>query len=659
MSWFHFALAFLLGAMFLVGPGYLFLAAARVPAWHRLLLAPLISSAWVAALGIVFGWVGLRFDGWTVIVATVVVAAAVGAVVRLTPVGAWLLADRDPEAVKTSPTVWLALAGTLLVSAVVWCVQFLRPLSGPAAITRAYDTPWHASIIKMFLTTGDGSTLTAANVDHTVGSSFYPAAWHDMVALTAGLGHAPVFGGINAVVMGELTLVWPLSMIAFVTALLGRRAVPVVVTGIMGCLFVAFPLTFLNWGIIYSNLYGYALLPALLALCVWLFADRVPDGLGRRIVAIAFVIGFVGDAVAQPNAVFTLAVLMLPLVVVTLYRWLAPRSRLLALGACLGLVAVAAVAWVGVAHTSMLRRTTTLDRPTAGSVGDAVKGALFEGFSDGDRQWILALTVIIGAALLLLLRRRRRWLVVSHLLISLFYVVSASQQVDTHLHWLRMNLTGYWYNDYDRLAAATIMTAVPLAVVTVDVVAEYVEARFHQTVALATAAVVALLFAGGVVGSSQFHRHRITLRVMTRRNSELYGGRVAFLQQVSRTVPAGQEVANDPFDGSVYGWSLFGLNTFFKSYSQNWIGDMSPAMLEVADHLDQVASDPQVCDALRQYHVTYALKMTTKGRLVTTVWHGTRIWTGQHLTGSTPGFKPVLHGPDATLYKITACGFGA
>lgn len=656
MTWSHFALAYVLGAVFLLGPGYLFLSAVRLPAWHRVLLAPLVSAAWVAGLGIVFAWVGLRYDGWTVIAATVVVAAAVGAVVRLTPAGGWLMSDRDTAAARTSPAVWLALAGTLVVSAAIWCVQFLRSLSGPAAITRAYDTPWHASIIKMFLTTGDGSTLTAAGVDHTVGSTFYPAAWHDMVALTAGLGHAPVFGGINAVVMGELTLVWPLSMIAFVTALFGRRAVPVVATGIVGCLFAAFPLTFLSWGIIYSNLYGYALLPALSALCVWLFADRLPDGLGRRIVAIAFVVGFVGDAIAQPNAVFTLAVLMLPMILGVLYRWLAPRSRWVALGACVALVVVGAAAWVGVAHTPMMHRTTTLDRPTAGSLGKAVTSALFQGYGKGRDQWALALAVLLGVVLLLALRRCRQWLVASYVLISLCYVVSASQQVETHLHWLRMNLTGYWYNDYNRLAGATIMIAVPLAVVAIDIVVEYAERRLPQAVAVATAAVVALALAAGVLTSSQFHQHRSELREMAARNSELYGGRVAFLRRVSRTVPAGQAVANNPFDGSVYGWSLFGLDVFFKSYSQNWIGDMSPAMVQVANHLDQAARDPRVCAALRQYHVTYALKMSTRGRLITTVWHGTRIWTGQHLTAHTPGFKPVMHGPGATLYKITACG---
>ena len=158
MSWFHFLLAYLLSAVFLLGPGFAFLAAARVPMWFRVVLSPLVSAAWVAGLGIVFAWVGLRFDGWSVLIATVVVAGLLGAAVRFTKVGTWLMADRDKTQLKTPPAIWFALAVALVISLIVWFVDFVHPLSGYTAITRAYDVPWHASIIKQFIVSGNGSS---------------------------------------------------------------------------------------------------------------------------------------------------------------------------------------------------------------------------------------------------------------------------------------------------------------------------------------------------------------------------------------------------------------------------------------------------------------------------------------------------------------------
>jgi hypothetical protein len=663
VSWFDFVLAYLLSAVFLLGPGYAFLAAARVPAWFRLVLSPLLSAAWVAALGIVFAWIHLRFNGASVLVATALGAAVVAALFRFTPVGAWFGRDRDTAQVTTPLAVWAALAAGMAVSFVVWLINFVRPLSGPAAITRAYDVPWHASIIKQFMVSGNGSTLTSAQIEHTTGSSFYPAAWHDMVALVAGLGHYPVFGGINAVVFAELTLVWPLSIAAFVGVLLGRRSRPVFLAVVFGVLFTAFPLHLLTWGIIYSNLYGFALLPALLALGVLLFSDRISWGMGRRLVAVLFVVGFVADAIAQPNAVFTAALVLLPFVLGQLYRWVAaarPRGglspRVSGVGVCVVLVVVAGIAWVGLAHTSMLARTTTLDRPTAGSLPRAVYAALFEGFSNTHEQYLLGFLIIVGALMLLFLQRRRQWLLASHALLSLCYIVSASQPIEQHLHWLRMNFTGYWYNDFHRLAAATVVTAIPLAVVAMEWLAATMSrlSITHTPPAISTAMVMALVTAGTLT-SMPMTKHRGLLQSMSATDSAMSAERRAFLQQVARTVPAGQVVANNPFDGSAYGWSLFGLDTFFKSYSQNWIGSMSPAMLTVSNRLDKAASDPQVCDVLREYDVTYALAMSTKGRLVNNVWHHIPIWQGMHLTRDTPGFTTVLHQPGMTLYKITAC----
>lgn len=83
----------------------------------------------------------------------------------------------------------IALLGALIVNAVIAIGVFVRSVPSPQAFFSTYDTPFHMSVIRWLIESGDGSSLHSAAVDGTVGSHFYPALWHGWVSMViSGLG---------------------------------------------------------------------------------------------------------------------------------------------------------------------------------------------------------------------------------------------------------------------------------------------------------------------------------------------------------------------------------------------------------------------------------------------------------------------------------------
>ena len=77
----------------------------------------------------------------------------------------------------------IALVGALIVNAVIAIGVFIRSVPSPQAFFSTYDTPFHMSVIRWLIESGDGSSLHSAAVDGTVGSHFYPALWHGWVSM--------------------------------------------------------------------------------------------------------------------------------------------------------------------------------------------------------------------------------------------------------------------------------------------------------------------------------------------------------------------------------------------------------------------------------------------------------------------------------------------
>lgn len=654
MSWFAYGCAVALCAGFVTLPGVAVLSALGASWWIRVVFAPVTSAALLACLGVVYAAVGLPFGPLTMLGGVAVIALAVR-----------LALQRPAAGGSLSPAWWTSLGAGLLISAGIWLAEYVSNLTTPDSIGKGYDIPWHLSIVERMLTTGNASTLSAGQVVPTPGSGFYPASWHALAALVAEASGSSVPSAVNATIFTVMALVWSLSMVAFTTVVLGPSGLAAFATCLISTAFVAFPMSFVADGGLYANAYGYALLPALLAAALLLARSDLP--LVQR--AFLLVVAGIGTAVAQPNSIFTAWLVLTPFGLGLLYRAIRRRSRgMIALGICVAVLAVEMIAWVFIERMPFMHRTLAVNWPTFASIPRAAWQAATDGFLGVPATWWTAVAVAGGAVVAAF---RARWLLVAHLLVCAFYVVTAATWFEHHVQTLRMYATGFWYHDSERLAAASVITAVTLVVMVLTTTSQWLARRGSlggKRIPLMVGATVAVALAcGSMLSPAQAQRAdelAATSPMLPAGVSPSYSinaDKVAFLRRVAVIVGTAG-VANDPYDGSDYAYGLTGMNVTFKALPGNWMGSPSPDQILIRSSIDKVATDPRICTVLRRLHIEYVIQMARTAVL----FHGTPIsidgnrgsFKGLEIHLSTPGFRLVLDEPQMRLWRIAACGSG-
>lgn len=130
----------------------------------------------------------------------------------------------------------------------------------------------------------------------------------------------------------------------------------------------------------------------------------------------------------------------------------------------------------------------------------------------------------------------------------------------------------------------------------------------------------------------------------------------ALLDRLDAEVPAGVQVAGNPWNGSGFVYALTGHPTPFPHMVSKFEADPDRAV--VAERLSAAATDPTVCPAVRALHLGYVLDFGT-GYL----WGGDapeagrdRLYPGLEGLATAEGFRLVDSEGHARLYEITACG---
>lgn len=627
----------------------------------RIAVAPLISGAVLAVSTLVSGvWPGTWGGG---LVAAVTIAfLALTALVHRFVAGQW----RPRRIVSEERISLLACGGAFLCAIVLVSIMYVAPVEGFSSVTQLYDTPFHLSLIRTIIEDGDASSLHAAVFDGTQGSHFYPALWHGWVALAVGLTGASIPVAVHASVCVLAAFIWPLSCGVLAHVILARRvpqALPLTIA--LAPLGGVMPWGFLTFGPLYSNLLSYSLAPAFVAVAVSFFRrisgvheEKTPAGVLLCVVGAAFLT----TAFSQPNTVFTCGVLVFPALLECLWRVTSSaRWPLVArVGLLVSAVAAAGGAWYLIHEAPFMRRTVTWVWPPFASPWRATLDVLSLGMSHSSPQYVLAPVALIGGVLLL--RRRIVWPVVSWFMVAVLYILTAS--VDGVF---RDIATGFWYHDSNRLAGAVVLMAVPCVGIAVALVSQFLIERFRlQDRRLVKAPfswslvfpvlLVCVLIAGEMWGPHlSLRRYSLWADSTNNETHFLDATEAAFLKEVTATVPAGEVVANNPYDGSVLAFPLEGTHILFKSFPGNWIGTPAPQRTLVAQRLSEVASDPNaICPVLHELNVTHVVRLNNRAE---TLNYEAESWKGiDSITAETPGFQVVLQKDGLTLYRIAGCG---
>ncbi len=227
--------------------------------------------------------------------------------------------------------------------------MFARAFGAPGNIAQRFDNIVHLNAIALGLRNGSASPF---QIGSTSDIGFYPNAWHALTTLGAELTGASVPVAVNGSNLAIVSILWPASVMALAGAFFAQRRTAYVVSAALSTGFGAFPALFFNWGVLYPNLVGYAMLPAALAVIVTMLPERGTPALVRSALLVALLAG--GTFLGHPNAFLSLLFFAAAVVVTTFaVRAITERTR----GALLGLLISVVAFAVAMAGTVAVFRT--------------------------------------------------------------------------------------------------------------------------------------------------------------------------------------------------------------------------------------------------------------------------------------------------------------
>lgn len=376
----------------------------------------------------------------------------------------------------------------------------------------------------------------------------------------------------------------------------------------------------------------------------------------------------------QPNAVFSAAVFLIPFCVYRSAveagrRCREPKRRMEVMLAA-GSVALACVAllWVAALSLPFMQGAVAVYWPPIHSRAQGLVSVLGMGFAGSSVQPIAACLVAAGA-LYTLRKRRYLWLTCSYLLACCIYYVSAVEG-DT---LLKHALSGFWYTDPYRTAALAGILALPLLAMGLYVACKIVgktlasvRAPGENRLKALSLAVVAVAFLAlnflpvrGALGLGQGAFQGIAATATALNDGSAVNAyseeKSRFSKHVKEVVPSGALIVNQPYDGSLFAYSLDDLNLYYRDISGYGGEDERPESSTIRCRLAAEASNPSVRDAVLTTGAEYLLVLDRDVERMKELFflYDPAAWEGiEGVVDETPGFEMVLSEGDMRLYRI-------
>lgn len=690
MSWVAAAGAGVVAAAVVLLPGLAVTVSLRLRGLAALALAGPVGFALIGLSGVLFGVARVRFGWWAPLVVTALVVAVV--------LGCRTLVERRHgrlpgwDSWRSLPPVALAV----VVSAVAIGVLAFAAVPSPERISQTYDAVFHLNAAQYVAQTGDASSLHLYRlVNPTKALAFYPAVWHSIVALTSELTGLSIPAATNAAWIGTAGPLFPLGVAFAAATLLGgagpRRSGPVphqrtavaATAALLGSAFATYPYLLLDFGTLYPNGLAYTLLPTGLALIALVlpWPERAawrPEASPRVRTLLLAVAWIGGAAFTHPRSMVAIGALAAPL----LLAWFIARMRALAAAGPDGrrrartisvlvavgvvLAAVAALAFIyvyyDVANRPIADRLNGKPAIAREELGAALLQALLSTSLVSPSQLPLPVPLLLAAVVLaglvaLALRPGLRWAPASFVLLAVLYASAAGSDSD-----LAKLLTGLWDKDKFRIIAIVPTIAVPIAawavvVGTAELVAvlrrrglQHREPR-RRTLALLTAA-AAVVVTGSAWASTATSMTPAIGGVFRLEESKkgrlLDADEVTLLARVGRTVPPGQVIADNPWNGSSLAWAIGGRRTLFPHFGGYW----GTKRKLIAAHLDAYRSRPAVCEAVRDLKLHWVVADTKRLKGFKKEAYAFR---GIDRAVKGPGVTKVDSEGSTALYRLDAC----
>jgi hypothetical protein len=682
-----------LGLAPLTSLGVLAIATLMVPAvvgrWSLAAVAiSLLLLTLIAVLGrvVIALWTGRRARGR----AALSIPGIWRASVSYRPSARWWMPRRR--------TAWW-LAAVALAAGLV-AVNFVLGVRDPNLPSQTIDAGFHYNAVLSVMNSGfpDGGHVAAASL--AAATTWYPPLWHDLTALASSLTGVNIAIGANAVGWAIGGVMWPLSMVWLCSRILPHaRLLTILALGLCCGAITLFPYLMLSFGVLWPNVLGMAALPGAIALTLMMLrimprSPRAQDDISSEGVAadgaaldeievaavrrgapvgprlswwtilFAGFLGYAGMFFAHPGAIFALGVwvvigaVILSRRLVVWSRTRGPRQlRHSLLWLLLGWL-LALGLWASMNLVPALNAVRDFDWPETMTMNQAMGQALTLSTVITKAHWFFGAATLWGFYRLLKVPRLR-WLLVSHVFLIFLYMLAAGAG-----GWLSRELTGFWYNDAQRVAAMLPMTAVPLAAVGItnaadslgrfagrvsaDVFGRPLSSRRALGIAcLAMIIVPAVIYPnqglgqGAAILQDRYTNRNFLNHLVTPDEQALY-------EKLATQIPAGETVLGSPFTGAQFSsiWSGHAV------VIPHIISNPTPDVALVSRDFKSFTTDPQVCAALKRLKVG----------VVVDDWD--LFWPTDERQSNfsslvnlyrTPGLTPIGYGSSVTIYRVGAC----
>lgn len=684
--WLSFLGVYLIMVLVLYLPGYLVLSGTRLSRIQVLCFGPLVSVSFYAVCCILIARFEVSASIYTVVLPLFVLGITVVLISHAKTRGHSSKVKRVQSKSWKSRLLnsdWSILVVYLIFGLVMVTVIFVKNLDGTSSFLQEYDNWAHLGRVRSFLESGDFSSFHSSLYNDVTtysipspfvdSSSFYPSAWHALVALVVELLQAPIALGVNAVDAALLGTVFPASMFSLLLHLFGEKRRDVVWLGSITTLaFTSFPWDFVSFGPLYPNLLANAILPAAVVCFMMIFADGVPSGMRFRRGAL-FVIGCVAVAVSHPNGIFTMAIFLAPFCVWQCYRIIRKIKKSWNHAAVVSAIVVFIILgiWCVLYKLPPLRSVVLFNWPATTSLHQAIIDFFTLSLAAHSAQPLLAALVFVGF-ISLIKQSDKRWLAVPYVFAGMGYIVAVSSE-----GLLKSVLTGFWYTDPHRLAANVAIMAIPVAAwgmaTVVRSISRVVECYSRKDQAEAHWPLIATAIVSCMVIFYPSYELKGYLEVSTSFGGEmelikgqndtttpnvLSPEEIKFSEEALSAVPEGSLIINEPNDGSAFLYSLYGANMYYREFDlpSDESSETGDSQL-IRNALDHIETDENVREAVERSGAYYVLLLDQGDDVFGDrryFWsYYPEQWVGiESITDETPGFSTVLSQGDMRLYRI-------
>lgn len=693
MSWLGIAPAVGMAVLILAVPGALVAVAFGLRRFAVLGLAPAFSMSFIVIASTLAPFVHLS---WGVLPFGVITLMGVLAVWAMRRLFGWPTRTANYDKSRLHPLTlrlhYVAYVAGLGLAALLIGRDLLIAFVNPDSFSQTYDNIFHLNALRYIQETGSASSLS---IGQMAGSSFYPAGWHALASLVQEVTGASIPVAINATNLVIGAFVWPVSMVFLIRTIFGRRPVAIFTGALLSAGFAAFPLLMIDFGVLYPNYLGLALLPACLAqlLRALSLAPNHGDPRVREWVMLGGAV--IGMSLAHPNSALSLVAFAVILVVLVYVRYV--RSSKLATARARSNIVISTVLLivflgaVGILWRYVRPPAAAAFWPPTQTTAQAVGEALLSAPMRMAPTWVIAVLVILGLFYCVRRPKMRPSLAIFVVGCALYVVVSG-----VPAGAFRSFITGVWYNDSFRLAAMLPMVLIPVAVAGVIAVrtflakvisgirgtgtpfkAEPISAierpSFPKVGASAGAALGAAYRSRGSRGNrlaplvdivglallsallifaaqqGQVATERANARSLyeVRADSPLItSDELAILERLDAHVPSNAVIAGSPYTGTALAYALADR----KTLQLHILSALSPQIQAIDTGLRDAPADAAACSAIRDLHVGYVLDFGTQEiHYEDHPYHGV-----EDLQGSS-AVQLIDQQGSARLYKIAVC----